>query len=55
MWLSQTENLILLGPSGTGKTHIASAIGYGLIEKGARVFFYQQPCSFNHYNRQKVN
>lgn len=39
MWLSQAENLILLGPSGTGKTHIASAIGHGLIEKGARVFF----------------
>jgi DNA replication protein DnaC len=39
LWLSQAENLILLGPSGTGKTHIASAIGHGLIEKGARVFF----------------
>ena len=39
LWLSQAENLILLGPSGTGKTHIASAVGHGLIEKGARVFF----------------
>ena len=39
LWLSQAENLILLGPSGTGKTHLASAIGHGLIEKGARVFF----------------
>lgn len=38
-WLSQAENLILLGPSGIGKTHIASAIGHGLIEQGARVFF----------------
>jgi len=39
LWLEQAENLIILGPSGTGKTHIASAIGHGLIEQGARVFF----------------
>jgi DNA replication protein DnaC len=39
LWLERAENLIILGPSGTGKTHIASAIGHGLIEEGARVFF----------------
>ncbi len=38
-WLSQAENLILLGSSGIGKTHIASAISHGFIEQGALVFF----------------
>ncbi|MDA0843237.1 MAG: IS21-like element helper ATPase IstB [Bacteroidetes bacterium] len=38
-WIERAENLLLFGPSGAGKTHIASAIGYALIEKGIRVKF----------------
>lgn len=38
-WVKQAENLVIFGPSGVGKTHLASAIGYRLIEKGVRVFF----------------
>lgn len=38
-WVQQASNLMIFGPSGVGKTHIASAIGHRLIEKGARVFF----------------
>jgi DNA replication protein DnaC len=38
-WVEQTHNLILFGPSGVGKTHIAAAIGKRLIEKGLRVYF----------------
>ncbi|MEI8295943.1 MAG: IS21-like element helper ATPase IstB [Alphaproteobacteria bacterium] len=38
-WVQQASNLMIFGPSGVGKTHIASAIGYRLIEKGARAFF----------------
>lgn len=38
-WIKQGGNLVIFGPSGVGKTHIASAIGYRLVEKGARVFF----------------
>ena len=30
---------MLFGPSGTGKTHLAAAIGRRLIELGKRVFF----------------
>lgn len=35
-WAHSAENVLLLGPSGTGKTHIAAALGYALIEKGIR-------------------
>lgn len=38
-WVQQASNLMIFGPSGVGKTHIASAIGHRLTEKGARVFF----------------
>lgn len=38
-WLERSENLILLGPSGVGKTHLAAAIGRSAIELGKRVRF----------------
>jgi DNA replication protein DnaC len=38
-WVQQAENLILFGPSGVGKTHIASAIGHAMISQGVRVLF----------------
>ena len=38
-WIDQGANLILLGGPGGGKTHLASAIGLGLVEKGWRVLF----------------
>lgn len=38
-WVKDAQNLVLLGPSGVGKTHLAAAIGYGLLEQGIRVFF----------------
>jgi DNA replication protein DnaC len=38
-WVNQAENVLLFGASGVGKTHLACAIGYGLIEHGIRVKF----------------
>jgi DNA replication protein DnaC len=38
-WVTRGHNIIIFGPSGVGKTHIASAIGYALIEEGIRVLF----------------
>jgi len=38
-WLEKGANLILFGPPGGGKSHLAAAIGLGLIENGWRVFF----------------
>ncbi|MGH8269471.1 MAG: IS21-like element helper ATPase IstB, partial [Steroidobacteraceae bacterium] len=38
-WLEQGANLILLGPPGAGKSHLSSAIGLALLEKGYRVLY----------------
>jgi DNA replication protein DnaC len=38
-WVKDHGNVLIFGPSGVGKTHLASAIGLSLIEKGIRVFF----------------
>jgi DNA replication protein DnaC len=36
-WTARARNLLLFGPSGVGKTHLAAAIGHGLVERGVRV------------------
>lgn len=38
-WLEKGANLLLFGPPGGGKSHLASAIGLALIETGWRVMF----------------
>ena len=38
-FLGRTENLLLLGNSGTGKTHIALALGLAACQRGHRVRF----------------
>ena len=36
-WAHRADNVLLLGPSGTGKTHIAAALAANLIDAGVRV------------------
>jgi DNA replication protein DnaC len=38
-WLAKGANLLLFGPPGGGKSHLAAAIGLALIENGWRVLF----------------
>ena len=38
-WLEKGANLLVFGPPGGGKSHLAAAIGLGLIENGWRVLF----------------
>ncbi|OPG16299.1 IS21-like element helper ATPase IstB [Ferroacidibacillus organovorans] len=38
-FIDKQENVLLLGNSGTGKTHLATAIGMELIQRGYRIRF----------------
>jgi DNA replication protein DnaC len=38
-WLAKGANLLLFGPPGGGKSHLAAAIGLALVENGHRVLF----------------
>ncbi len=38
-WLGMGANVILFGPPGGGKSHLASALGFALVENGWRVLF----------------
>ena len=39
-FLERKENVLALGPTGTGKTHLLCALGQELIYQGHRVIFY---------------
>ena len=38
-WLQKGANIIMFGPPGGGKTHLAAALGLALVENGWRVLF----------------
>lgn len=40
-WALQADNVLLIGPSGVGKSHLAAALGFHLIEQGIRVKWFQ--------------
>ena len=39
LWLEQAYNLVLMGPSGTGKSYIAAGLVHEAINKGYRAYF----------------
>jgi len=39
LWIEQAYNLVLMGPSGTGKTFIAAGLVHDAINKGYRAYF----------------
>ena len=52
-WIRQGANLLLFGASGVGKTHLASSLGYSLIEAGIRVKFYSVSALFQQLQEAK--
>ncbi len=38
-WLEKGANLLVFGPPGAGKSHLAAALGFALVENGYRVLF----------------
>lgn len=39
-WIQATENLCLVGPAGTGKSHLLIALGHAAVTRGMRVRYF---------------
>jgi DNA replication protein DnaC len=52
-FMEQARNLILVGGTGTGKTHLATALGVAAIHQGKRVRFYNAVDLVNQLEREK--
>jgi len=52
---SQASNLILVGGTGTGKTHLATALGIAVIHRGRRVRFFNVVDLVNRLEQEKAN
>ena len=47
-FIAQREDALFLGPPGTGKSHLAQAIGHAAIQQGYRVYYREATsCSRN--------
>ncbi len=52
-FMEQAYNLILVGGTGTGKTHLATALGIAAIHQGKRVRFYNAVDLVNQLDKEK--
>ena len=55
LWVKEAQNLVLFGPSGVGKSHLASAITHRLIEQGIRALFYSATTLVQQLQQAKQN
>ena len=42
-WISARENLCLVGPAGTGKSHLLVALGHEAVTSGHKVRYFSAP------------
>lgn len=54
-WLGRAENLVLVGPSGTGKSHFAEAICHAAIDRDLRVAWFSLESLTTVVSRSKVD
>jgi len=52
-WVRRAGNVLLFGPSGTGKTHLAVALCHRLIEQGIRVGHFAATALVQHLQQAK--
>lgn len=53
-FMEMAHNLILVGGTGTGKSHLATAIGISAIHQGKRIRFYNAVDLVNQLEREKA-
>lgn len=53
-FIQNTCNIVLVGGSGTGKTHLAIALGLNLVRKGKKVVFYNAVDLTNNLEQEKA-
>lgn len=54
-WIERSQNLIITGPTGTGKTYLASAFGTQACRKNFNVLFYTATELFETISRASVD
>lgn len=52
-FIREHKNVVLMGGSGTGKTHLATSIGFNLIRQGYKVRFWNLVDLVNELEREK--
>ena len=54
-WIDGRENLVVCGPSGTGKSHLLEALGHAAIEHGAHVYWFSLEALGSLVHRHRVD